>query len=131
MLEKEPFGSIIEYIYFKEEGVGELYSKIIFQKILLGFQCLHKHNICHRDIKLDNILFDENCSPKICDFGYACFNSNNLIFGLGTEIFKPPEADGKNEYDGIKGDIFYLASTLMILTTGIRAFALPDKDDSY
>ena len=130
VIEKEPYGSILDYIYYKEQGVGELYSKIIFQKILIGFQCLHKHNICHRDIKLDNILFDVECSPKICDFGHACFNSNHLIFDRGTDIFKPPEANGKTEYDGIKGDIFYLASTLMILTTGIRAFVEPIENDS-
>jgi len=129
VLEKEPYGSIIDYIYYKKQGVGELSSKIIFQKILIGFQCLHKHNICHRDIKLDNILFDEECSPKICDFGHACFNSNNLIFNRGTNIYKPPEVNGIAQYDGIKGDIFYLASALMILTTGIRAFVKPDKND--
>ena len=131
VIEKEPYGSILDYIYYKEQGVGELYSKIIFQKILIGFQCLHKHNICHRDIKLDNILFDVECSPKICDFGHACFNSNHLIFDRGTDIFKPPEANGITEYDGIKGDIFYLASALMILTTGGAAFKNPDINDDY
>ena len=41
----------------------------------------------------------------------------------------PPEAKTSSRYDGIKGDIFYLASILMILTTGVTAFDFPDKDD--
>ena len=54
----------------------------------------------------------------------ACFNSSNLIFKRGTLRYKPPEVNGITEYDGIKGDIFYLASALMILTTGGAAFKI-------
>jgi serine/threonine protein kinase len=131
ILEKEKYGNIYDYIFYKNQGLGEPCSKILFQKILIGFQCLHKHNICHRDIKLDNILLDENFSPKICDFGFACFNSSKLVFKGGTDNYKPPEANGITEYDGIKGDIFYLASVLMILTTGMPAFNFPNKLDIY
>ena len=131
ILEKEDNGCIADYIIKKQSGIGELYSKILFQKILIGFQCLHRHNICHRDIKLENILFDDNFSPKICDFGMACFNSSELIFSGGTDKYKPPEVDGKTKYDGIKSDIFCLASALMYLTTGSFGFKLPTKDDEF
>jgi len=32
---------------------------------------LKKCNISHRDIKVENLLFDENFRLKLCDFGYA------------------------------------------------------------
>ena len=131
VLEKEPNGNILDYIYFKKGGIGELSSKIIFQKILIGIQCLHKHNIFHSDIKLDNIVLDENISPKICDFGYACFYSPESKCIGGTKIYQPPEVNDEKNFDGIKGDIFYLASVLMILTAGIPAFSKPTKSDSY
>ena len=129
ILENQPNGDIFDYICAKKQGVGELASKIIFQKILFGLKCLHKHNICHRDLKLENILFDENFEPKICDFGIACINSSELKYDGGTKEYLPPEAKTSSRYDGIKGDIFYLASILMILTTGVTAFDFPDKDD--
>ena len=56
IMEKEDNGCLADYIIKKQSGIGELYSKILFQKILIGFQCLHRHNICHRDIKLDNTI---------------------------------------------------------------------------
>ena len=78
-----------------------------------------------------NILFDDNFSPKICDFGMACFNSSELIFSGGTDKYIPPEVDGKTKYDGIKSDIFCLGSALIYLTTGSFGFKLPTKDDEF
>jgi len=131
ILDNQPNGNLFDYILVKGQGVGELYSKIIFQKILFGIQCLHKHNICHRDLKLENIFLDGNFEPKIGDFGFASFNSDELICNGGTEEYLPPEAKGGAKYNGIKGDIFYLASVLMILTAGIPAFQFPNKSDSH
>ena len=131
VLENEPNGSIFDYIFFKKGGVGELSSKIIFKKILIGLQCLHKHNIFHSDLKLENILIDQNFSPKICDFGFACFYSAGAKCIGGTKEYQPPEAKDEKNFDGIKGDIFYLASVLMTLTTGLPAFSKPTKSDFF
>ena len=57
IMENYPNGNIFDYIYCKESGLGELHSKIVFQKILRGFECCHEHNIYHRDIKLENVLW--------------------------------------------------------------------------
>ena len=65
----------IIYISLKV-GLGEKYGKVIFRKILEGVQACHNANICHRDLKMQNILFDEQFNPKICDFGFAAFNNN-------------------------------------------------------
>ena len=126
VLEHAPNGNIFDYIYAKKSGLGEQLSKILFQQILYGVQCCHKHNICHRDIKLENILLNDKYIPKICDFGLACLNTKSLTRNCGTDNYKPPEINGTNIYDGIKVDIFYLASTLMILTTGLPGFILPN-----
>jgi len=131
VLEHMPNGNIFDYIYAKKSGLGEQLSKILFQQILYGVQCCHKHNICHRDIKLENILLNDKYIPKICDFGLACLNTKSLTRNCGTDNYKPPEINGTNIYDGIKVDIFYLASTLMILTTGLPGFILPKKDDPF
>ena len=76
VLEYAPKGEMFNYIYFTQSGLGEKYGKVIFRKILEGVQACHNANICHRDLKMQNILFDKQFNPKICDFGFAAFNNN-------------------------------------------------------
>ena len=129
ILEYEPYGNIYDFIYCKKSGFGELYSKIIFSKIMKGIQFCHEHDICHRDLKLQNILLDENFSPKICDFGFACINAPNLTDILGTKAYQPPEIGPNRTYDGKKADIFSLGASLIILVTGKDGFKTASLQD--
>lgn len=44
----------------KLEKYPSLQASIIVRQILLAIHYCHKRGICHRDIKLDNIIIDEN-----------------------------------------------------------------------
>uniref|UniRef100_A0A1S3B4W0 non-specific serine/threonine protein kinase n=1 Tax=Cucumis melo TaxID=3656 RepID=A0A1S3B4W0_CUCME len=48
-------------------------ARYFFQQLISGVNYIHSMQICHRDLKLDNILLDGRKSPrlKICDFGYS------------------------------------------------------------
>ena len=130
ILENALYGNIFDYIYIKNGGFGELKGKIIFLKIAEAIQFCHKHNICHRDLKLENILLDKNFCPKVSDFGLSCENAPNLVQNYGTEVYKPPEV-GKSPYDGFKVDIFCLGTILIILVLGIKGFGKPNSKDTY
>lgn len=45
--------------------------KKILYNILCGVNYIHKAGIIHRDIKSANILINEDCNARICDFGLA------------------------------------------------------------
>uniref|UniRef100_A0ACD5YVT6 Uncharacterized protein n=1 Tax=Avena sativa TaxID=4498 RepID=A0ACD5YVT6_AVESA len=68
-------GSLSKYITDNNREWATCYK--IIKGICEGIQYLHDNNIVHLDLKPDNILLDENMSPKICDFGLSrCFGEN-------------------------------------------------------
>ena len=127
ILEYASKGVLFDYIYHPKRGFGEKYTKLIFKKILLGINECHKKGICHRDIKIDNILLDENFNPKIADFGFSTLiqgkdGTGILKTPLGTRSYEAPEILLKRNYNGVKVDIFSLGCVLFNLTTGKIGF---------
>ena len=96
-----------DYIFILKQGFEESFSKVIFYKILKCIQSIHQCEVCHLDIKLDNILFDDEFNPKICDFGFAAYTAAKLKDPLGTYCYAAPEIYN-SYYDGEKIDIFSL-----------------------
>lgn len=118
-------GTLIDYfINLNKPYLEEKYVLIIFKNIAKGLQAMHNNNIYHRDIKLENILFDEKYTPKICDFGFIIQKSDKLFFKAGTpqycapEILVTKEELKKNGYFGEKADIYSLGITIMKLLVG-------------
>ena len=103
ILEFASKGSALNYIIKNNMGFNEKLCKLLFLKILIIVQSLHKMGICHRDLKLDNFLFNgDNFTIKISDFGL----SSQIILDnngkpkkqtgeVGTNFYKAPEMDRK------------------------------------
>ena len=131
VLQYAPKGELFNYIYCTHKGLQEKYSKVIFSKILKGIQACHNAGICHRDLKMQNILLDENFNPKICDFGFATFNTGRLNESLGTLNYAAPEVLSNKPYDGFKADIFSLGVVLLTLVSCKIGFQEATKRDPY
>ena len=65
------------------------YLKLIIRDILEGLAFLHAKNIAHRDIKLNNVMFDSK-HIKLVDFGFAC-TIDMCANKKGTHIYFAPE----------------------------------------
>jgi serine/threonine protein kinase len=115
-------------------GKIDAVNTMIWMQILAeAFEFVHDKGIIHHDIKPLNILFTENGTIKISDFGVA--NT-----GAGTRAFMSPEAldwDRKSITDA-RVDIYALGVSLMMLLSGANPFyylsreeiiALHDKGD--
>ena len=129
VLEYAQKGELFDYIFCADKGFPEKYSKVIFSKILKGVQACHNVGICHRDLKMQNILLDKDFNPKICDFGFATFNTGSLNKFLGTPGYAAPEILLHRPYDGFKADIFSLGVVLMTLVTCKVGFIEATKKD--
>ena len=113
---------IIDYLpnkdlfsYIKSNEIDENMVKNFFYKILKAVEYCHSQGICHRDIKLENILLNEKNEPVLCDFGYGSLSIENLKFYIGSEHYYPPEILRQKPYNGIKSDIFCLGVLLFTL----------------
>jgi calcium-dependent protein kinase len=132
-----------KYFYFIMDYVsgGDLYSQIIeiehYTEVIAAkiikqlFSCvtyLHKMNIIHRDLKLENMMVsyynekEEEIEIKLIDFGTACFykNDKKLSLKIGSPFYIAPEVI-KGSY-GFECDIWSCGIILYILLSGLPPF---------
>jgi len=57
-------GELYDYLS-ERKCLGDEEARRLFRQIATATYYCHKHNICHRDLKLENILLDENGSAKV------------------------------------------------------------------
>lgn len=63
-------GDLLQHV--KKKGrLREKEARYFFRNVLYGLGHCHCRSVLHRDVKLDNILIDENKGVKICDFGVS------------------------------------------------------------
>ena len=95
-------GELFDYVQ-KRQKIPESETKRIMFQIFLALDHMHFHRIIHRDLKLENILLDQDFGIKIADFGFANFlgssDKNNcksdpmkiLTTSCGSPCYAAPE----------------------------------------
>uniref|UniRef100_A0A6U6K7F4 Calmodulin n=1 Tax=Odontella aurita TaxID=265563 RepID=A0A6U6K7F4_9STRA len=78
------------------EGMTEADVVIILEQILRAISYMHKRNVCHRDIKLENIMYEnpDVTSPiKLIDFGLSnkFTKGEKMLKACGTVYTAAPE----------------------------------------
>lgn len=91
----------------------------------------HRHGVIHRDIKPDNILFDEDGNAALTDFGIATarFHGRLTAVGraMGTPHYMAPEQAMGRLVDG-RSDLYAVGLVLYEMLVGQPPF---QGDDSY
>ncbi len=115
VMEYCPLGSLRDLM--RKEKITSTFVWKWMSELTETLQLVHEKEIIHHDIKPDNILFTENRTIKITDFGVA--NT-----GAGTRPYMSPEALGW-ETAAVKDarvDIYALGVTLLELLTKRNPF---------
>ena len=102
----------------RDELTGEHIQYIMYQ-IFLGLYMLHENNIIHRDIKPNNILLNDSCDLKICDFGFAreVQDDDNMDITeyVVTRYYRAPEIMLNSRKYGSEVDIWSVGCTFFEL----------------
>lgn len=121
------------------EGIARYY----FTQLINAVEYLHSRNVAHRDIKLDNILLDDNFQLMLIDFGFAeewraktseKLDDLEMAKVMGTKGYISPEQfynDGNESIWLKKWDMFALGVVLFILVKGVWPFEVPTREDEF
>ncbi|CAI4216085.1 unnamed protein product [Parascedosporium putredinis] len=103
----------------------------IFAQLVGAVAYVHANSCVHRDLKLENILFDKNENVKLVDFGFTREyegKANHLQTFCGTICYSAPEMLKGEKYAGEKVDVWSLGVILYALLCGELPF--DDDDDN-
>lgn len=100
--------------------VEEPEARKIIQQICKGLSYCHAKHIVHRDLKLENILIDDNKNIKIIDFGFSVSVAPDKTLNIfcGTPSYMAPEIVSKKNYKGHATDTWSLGILLFALLCG-------------
>lgn len=93
----EPGGNLRQLI--KRSIITENQAKQYILDLGSALDYIHKKNIIHRDVKLENILLTEDGKIKLADFGLAVRAPEGLAYGdYGTRQNRAPEVITEASY---------------------------------
>ncbi|ORX92543.1 Pkinase-domain-containing protein [Basidiobolus meristosporus CBS 931.73] len=130
VLEYVQDGDLFDYVANHANEYCESKVQEIFKHIVDAVEYLHSKNICHRDLKLENILIQESSegalSIKITDLGLAEFVDNNstLTTRCGSEEYTAPEVILGQPCNGFKADVWSLGVILYTMLVGYLPFSM-------
>lgn len=123
-----PGGSLLDYLK-KRNKLTESEARRVFLRLCEAVAYLHdKMRVCHKDLKLENVLLDEHEHVKLCDFGLAMPIMATLSDADGGSLaYAAPEQIRKSQRSVAcpKTDLWSLGVILYALTVG----HLPFQDD--
>ena len=120
-------------LYLSEKGhLEEKIASEVFFKILSVVNYMHKHGVCHRDLKLENFVGIDNeneTDVKLIDFGLSKKFGKNKVMEtvVGTLYYVAPEVLAGNY--GEKCDLWSCGVILHMILSGKMPFNGWDNED--
>ena len=94
----------------------------VLRPLLQALDYAHVRGVVHRDVKAENVLFDENERPQLADFGIALRRGSNprltsTGLAVGSTAYMPPEQARGGDVDR-RADLYSLGVLAWEMLTG-------------
>lgn len=117
----------------RDEGTLDLErTRCVGREIADALAYAHELGVINRDVKPSNVLFDEDDTAKLADFGVAVIADGARFtdtgFVVGTASFIAPEQLSGESDVGPPADVYALGLVLLEAVTGRAAFPGPSTE---
>lgn len=123
VMEYIPNGTLLDFLN-RNGPVDENYAAKMFAQILAAMKYVHDDcKIVHRDLKLENMLFDANRNIKLIDFGFSKLIQENSLLSTqcGSLLYCAPEVIKGIKYS-YSVDIWSIGIILFSINAGYVPF---------
>ncbi|KAI5999071.1 hypothetical protein EDD15DRAFT_130493 [Pisolithus albus] len=112
-------GQMLDYI-ISHGRLRERVARKFARQIGSALDYLHRNNVVHRDLKIENILISETGNIKIIDFGLSNLYDPiaHLSTFCGSLYFAAPELLNAKVYTGPEVDVWSFGVVLYVLVCG-------------
>lgn len=126
LMEYAPHGDLFDCIKLLKHDFTEKLARTYFRQLIDGLEHLHNNNVCHFDLKLENLLMGNDYQLKIADFDLSYVKGDAELLTLGTRYFRAPELREGKEDVNAAADIYSAGVILFVLKCG---GVLPHTED--
>lgn len=126
----EKMDSDLQKIILSKQELSDEHYQFILYQILRALFYLHSANIIHRDFKPSNVLINEDCTVKLCDFGMSRGLKDEdmqLTEYVVTRYYRAPEVMLSSHHYSKKIDVWSVGCTFAELLK--KSFLFPG--DNY